>query len=169
MEKELAAKAKKGDKEAFCRLYGLYKNKLYRYAYYRLGNPQDAEDAVADAVVSAFEQIKSLRNTKAFSPWIFKILRASCSKYIKLQITQRETENIEDLENTQSVSQSLSNESTELCEALNILKPQEKEIVLLSVVAGFNSREIAEITGLTASNVRSKLSRSLAKMRSFLQ
>jgi RNA polymerase sigma-70 factor (ECF subfamily) len=56
----------------------------------------------------------------------------------------------------------------ELAEALAILKDDEREIVLLSVVAGLTSNEIAKHTLLQPGAVRSKLSRSLAKMREFL-
>ncbi len=42
-EKQLIHSAGKGDKEAFAKLYGLYKDRLYRYAYYRLGNSCDAK------------------------------------------------------------------------------------------------------------------------------
>lgn len=168
-QKDLVNKAKQGDKDAFCTLYNLYKDKLYRYAYYRLGNADDAEDAVADTIVSAFEQIKLLKNANSFSSWIFKIHHLTCSKYIKSQITQRETVNIADLENSNSFSQSMSNDKTELSEALNQLKADERELVLLSVVAGLSSKEIARITDLASGSVRSKLSRTLAKMRNFLE
>lgn len=167
-EKQLVNKARQGDKESFCHLYAVYKDRLYRYAYYRLGNTADAEDAVADTIVSAYEQISSLRKNSAFCSWIFRILYANCSRYIQLQIQQRETVNIEDLENSISFSQSISNEKSDICQALDILNDDEKELVLLSVVAGLTSSEIADLTKLKAGSVRSKLSRSLAKMRGFL-
>ena len=37
-ESELIKNAQKGDKNAFCELYELYKNRLYRYAYYKLSS-----------------------------------------------------------------------------------------------------------------------------------
>ncbi|MCM1285122.1 MAG: RNA polymerase sigma factor [Acetobacter sp.] len=168
-QKNLVNKAKNGDKDAFCALYNSHKDKLYRYAYYRLGKADDAEDAVSDTIVCAFERISTLRNANSFSSWIFKIHYSNCSKYIKSQIAQRETVNIADLENSNSFSQSISNDKTELSEALNQLKSDERELVLLAVVAGLNSKEIARITDLTSGSVRSKLSRSLAKMRNFLE
>jgi RNA polymerase sigma-70 factor (ECF subfamily) len=57
----------------------------------------------------------------------------------------------------------------ELEEALEQLTEQEREIVLMAVVGGLKSPEIAEATGLTAGSVRSKLSRSLSKMRRYLE
>lgn len=66
-EKELVLKAQAGNVDAFCILYRKYKRKLYSYAFYKLGNEQDAEDAVSDCVLSAFEQIGSLKKAEAFS------------------------------------------------------------------------------------------------------
>lgn len=168
-EKELVKKAKKGDKEAFCRLYSLYKDRLYRYAYYRLGNADDAQDAVSDCIVSAYEQIKNLRKPEAFPSWIFRILHAACSSYVKLQIKQRECESVDTVKSSSNLFVTIDESKTELCQALDMLSGDEKEIVLLSVVAGITSKEISKVTGLTAGSVRSKLSRSISKMRNFLE
>ena len=168
-EHDLVKKAKQGDKEAFCQLYSMYKDRLYRYAYYRLGNNDDAQDAVSDCIVSAFEQIKNLHRVEAFPAWIFKILSSACSSYVKQQISQRESENIDTVKDSTNLFVTMDESKTELCQALDILSSDEKEIVLLSVVAGFTSKEIAKVTGLAAGSVRSKLSRSLSKMRDFLE
>lgn len=168
-EKELVKKAKQGDKNAFCRLYGLYKDRLYRYAFYRLGDPEDAQDAVSDCIVSSFEQIKNLRSADAFHSWIFRILHITCIKYVKQQINARETSDIDDFKNSAELSHNDSNTSSELKEALEILTDEEREIVLLCVVAGLTSKETARLVDMTSGGVRSKLSRSLRKMRDFLE
>lgn len=167
-EKELVSSAKRGDSAAFCALYEIYKDKLYHYAYYKLGNPHDAEDAVQNCVMSAFQQISKLKKESAFPSWIFKILHYTCANAITMQIQQRNTSDIDDYRNALSTESFGTYQSTELQEALSKLSEEERNVVLLSVVAGFKSKEVAEITGLTAGNVRQKLSRSLAKMRSEL-
>lgn len=160
-------KAKKGDNDAFLCLYQMYRDKLYHYAWYRIGNSEDAMDAVSDTVLSAFEQIKSLKNPKAFSSWLFAIHRVSCNKYIKSIIAKKNEDDIETLElESKSTNDDL---SLELREALSRLDQQEREIVLLSIVSGFTSEEIGRIIGLKAGSVRSKQSRALAKMRTFLE
>lgn len=167
-EKNLVNSAKNGDKSAFAQLYELYKDRLYRYAFYRLGSHQDAQDAVCDTVLLAYEEIGNLRKASAFSSWIFKIQSAVCSKYIDSQVKQRQNADIDDFKNSAKVSNCINTHTAELQEGLNILNEQERNIVLLSVVAGFNSNEISKITGLTPGSVRSNLSRSLTKMRNFL-
>lgn len=66
-ERELVLMAKNGDVDAFCALYDIYKDRLYGYAYYKLENCSDAEDAVQSCVLSAFQQIGMLKRAEAFS------------------------------------------------------------------------------------------------------
>lgn len=171
MDERLVNDAIAGSKEAFCALYGAYKDKLYRYALYRLGDPSDAEDAVSECVLAAWQSIGSLRSGKAFASWIFRILSNCCASHIRKTINARDrldrlSKEAPDITGGNvSPSPSL---SAELTEALMQLNAEEREIVLLSVIGGLNSSEISSLTGLTSGSVRSKLSRSLAKMRDFL-
>lgn len=168
-EKELVKAAQKGDKGAFCELYNMYNKRLYKYAFYKLNNTDDAQDAVMDCVVSAFEQIKNLRKAEAFPAWIFKILYSCTAKYTAAQIDVRQSQEYDDCVQPFAASYQMSAESLELKSALNRLDSSEKEIVLLCVVAGLNSKEAGRLVKMSAGSVRSKLSRSLAKMRDYLE
>ena len=84
-ESEFIKNAQKGDKNAFCELYELYKNRLYRYAYYKLSAKQTQRTPFMDCILCAWQGIKQLKKAEAFSAWIFKILRSSCAKYIDYQ------------------------------------------------------------------------------------
>ena len=165
-EKSLALRASQGDKEAFAALYMLYRDDLYRYAYYKLGSSEDARDAVSECIVSAFESIGSLRSAGSFKPWIFRILYRSCAVCIAQQSEQSGRADISELDKLPSEDSGI---SAELKEAFGVLSPQDRDIVLLSSLGGYNSREISAMTGIGAVTVRSRLSRSLKKMRSFLE
>ena len=54
--------AKKGDTEAFAKLYSLVYKDMYHIALYSLRNSQDASDAVSEAVLDAFSSIGNLRS-----------------------------------------------------------------------------------------------------------
>jgi RNA polymerase sigma-70 factor (ECF subfamily) len=180
-ELKLIQKAGMGDREAFCSLYELYRQRLYKYAYYRLGNPEDAEDAVSECVLSAWRQISGLKKPEAFQGWIYKILSANCGKMIREKIAGREREEklqaacAEQAGNPGSTgewsesSEQLNTVSVELKEALGHLAEDEQEVVLLTVVAGLTSREAGRICGMTPGGVRSKQSRALKKMREYLE
>ncbi len=155
-----------GDAEAFGELYGLFSNDLYRYACYVLGSRQLAQDAVQDAVFAAFSQISSLRNQDAFKAWLFKILSTVCKKYISEKTRQRGTVPFDDLmEETLEAQPSTQEPAFELEDVLLCLANDEREIVLLSVLQGYKSGEISTILDCPAGTVRSKLSRSLKKLR----
>lgn len=164
-EKALVKGAKAGDKNAFCQLYMAYNNKLYRYAYYKLGNADDAQDAVSDCIVEAFESIHTLKNEGAFSSWIFKIMYRSICSAIK---TQSANSKLDEIDNA-NVSYTISYESAELREALSKLSQEEQDIVLLSIVGGYSSKDISNIMGIKPATIRSKQSRALNKMREFLE
>ena len=88
-EKTLVKSASAGDKNAFAALYMRYRDDLYRYAYFRLGNADDAHDAVSMCIVAAYEGIYSLRSAAAFKSWIFRILYYACARLIAEQSEQR--------------------------------------------------------------------------------
>ena len=159
-EKLLARQASAGDKEAFAALYMRYRDDLYRYAYFRLGNEEDARDAVSACIVEAYEGA-------AFKLWIFRILYRCCCRYIAQQNDMRN--NRADVEELQKLPAENSAISPEVKEAFGILDPCDRDIVLLSVIGGYNSPEIAAMTGLNPSTVRSRLKRALAKMKQFLE
>ena len=91
---ERVRQAQAGDVDAFCALYTAYQQKLFHYAYYKLGNVQDAEDVVQDCMLTAFEQLGMLKKPEAFGSWLFSILYHGCAGAIKEQITRRNQSDI---------------------------------------------------------------------------
>ena len=167
---ELITMAKAGSAEAFGELYELYYKEMYCYACCVTGNEIIAQDAVSDAVLSAFRQIKSLKNEKAFKGWIFKILCASCKRYYTDEQKRKNLVYLDD--DGGGVSEPVSFESIELSvelkNALENLSTEEREIVLLSILGDYKSHEIADMLGCPPSTVRSKLKRALKKLRNIL-
>ena len=161
--------AKTGNARSFAMLYEKYAKQLYLYAYKFLENREDAEDAVSQASLSVYRNIKNIRNSGSFKAYYFKALSNCCRDIISKNkftvVGPEETENLTDGGGTESSVI----EKSMLDSALSSLSESEREIVLLAVVSGFTSAEISKITGLTGGSVRSKLSRSLAKLRSLLE
>lgn len=168
----LVKKARRGDVEAFTELYRTVYKRLYQYALYTLGNPQDAEDVVSDAVVDAFEGIKKLKKPEAFDTWFFRILQAKCNRKLRDIIAARNVIDFDSyLENNHPASDAeiseLSRvvESMYLQDAFSILDATEHEIINLHIILGYTTSEIATLLHLKESTVRSKESRALKKIR----
>lgn len=165
MSTDIIKKARAGDKQAFAQLYLQHKDSLFRYAYFKLGNAQDAQDAVADCIAEAYAGIARLKSEKAFVSWLFQILYRKCCAILTRNSARKDELSLDDSE----IPVADSHLAPELEEALAILSAEEKDIVLLAVVSGYKTREIADLLKLNHATVRSKLSRALAKMKSFLE
>lgn len=140
---------------------------LYRFALYTLGNPQDAEDAVSEAVVDAYQGFQKLRNQESFRPWIFKILSVKCKRKLKEYVNK--TLELGDSFEDKSQREWNIEESQDVRDAFFTLNKEERLIVAMSVFGGYNSREMGEILRLREGTVRSKLSRALDKMQKKLE
>lgn len=168
---ELVTLAKSGDAEAFGELYEIYNKEMYRYACCVTGSKELAEDAVSDAVLSAFEQIGSLKKPEAFKGWLFRILCAACKRRYtesrqKTALVYLDDENRSENDPDKTYDFDL---SIDLRKALDSLGEDEREIITLKVIGNYKSHEIAKITGYPASTVRSKLKRALKKMKDRLE
>ena len=161
----IVKRAVKGDDDAFKILYeDLYKD-MYRIAYYKLQNKEDAEDVVSEAVFDMYKGIHKLKDLSAYRAWAMKILSVKCSVKLK-EYCQNRTEDIEEIDLQSAYD--VENEGVlraDIMHALDILSEEEKTIVLCSAVAGMSSEEICKVTNLKSGTIRSKLSRALDKLR----
>ena len=78
----LIKKAKKGDEEAFFKLIEINKNSLYKAGKSILNNDEDVADAIQETVISAYRNIKSLKDNSYFKTWLTKILINKCKDII---------------------------------------------------------------------------------------
>ena len=167
---QLVSEAQAGSRAAFGALYESLAGDLYRMALYTLGNRQDAEDAVADTFAEAWKGIKNLREPEAFRSWMFRILSARCKRQIGKIMTRRNEIDLDSYyETAQEAIPEGATRKVELDEALGRLAPEDRQIVLLSVLEGYTMREIAGMLSLPQGTVSSKLSRALKKLRAQLQ
>ncbi|MBS4985059.1 MAG: RNA polymerase sigma factor [Hungatella hathewayi] len=140
---------------------------LYRFALYTLGNPQDAEDVVSDAVVDAYQSYGKLRNQEAFRAWIFKILTAKCKRKLKEYVNK--TVELEESGLAQEDREWTVEESQDVRDAFFTLSEEERLIISMSVFGGYNSKEIGKSLLIRDTTVRSKLSRAFDKMQKVLE
>jgi len=148
---------------AFSEMYAQVYTDLYKFALYTLKNPQDAEDAVSEAVIAAYENIGKLRSEKAFKSWMFTILANQCKKKFS------ERKGTEELGSDIAAPEADYADRQDVVAAFGILNEEERMIVSFSVFGGYKSQEIARILQIKAATVRSKKARALEKMRQVLK
>ncbi|MDD2955909.1 MAG: RNA polymerase sigma factor [Oscillospiraceae bacterium] len=173
IDANLVTAAQSGDQESFAQLYQCVGDGLYKYALYSLGNAHDAEDAVSETFVEAWRGLKNLREPAAFQGWIFKILSIRIKRRVAGYIRQRSTFDIDDFIASPQLATGdpgpASLEKVELLRALETLKPEERMIVVLNVLHGYTTKQIAEMLRCPHGTVSSKLHRALQKLRNLLE
>ena len=83
MNEILIRKAKKGDKDAFCRLIDENVQSMYKVAAAYLKNDEDVADAIQDTILSCYENLKSLKQNcgkSRLSRYLKKLLQLFCRK-----------------------------------------------------------------------------------------
>lgn len=78
---ELIKEAQKGDKEAFTQAILLIKNNLYKIAKMRTSDEEAIKDIMQETMLSAYKNIKKLKEPIKFKAWAVKILINNCNKY----------------------------------------------------------------------------------------
>lgn len=82
--------------EAFARMVQEYMPNLYRLALGILHNRDDAEDAVSESVLKAFEKIHTLRKRGSFQAWIMQITANEAKRIYAKNKKLSPVENVED-------------------------------------------------------------------------
>ena len=82
MNEFLIRKAKKGDKDAFCRLMDMHVQCMYKIAISYLKNDEDVADAIQDTILSCYENLPGLRKNNYFKTWMIRILINKCKDII---------------------------------------------------------------------------------------
>ena len=161
-ETVLIRRAKHGDTKAFSQLYARIYKDLYKFAYYMMKQQQDAEDAVSDTVLAAYENIHKLKKEESFRNWMFTILANTCRRKLKKQERNAELEDNLAAEETDYA------QTQDVREAFGRLETKDRLIVGWSVLGGYSSDEIGNMLGMNAATVRSRKSRALGRLRQML-
>ncbi len=150
--------------QKFTELYSIVYEELYRFAFCMMRQSHDAEDAVSEAVVLAYENIQSLRKEEAFRSWIFQITANVCKRKLKdkSRLEVELTENQRLYEEDRELQLDIHNALFELSE-------EERCIVAMSALGGYNSVEIGTMMNLNSNTVRSKRKRAIEKLGAIMK
>jgi RNA polymerase sigma-70 factor (ECF subfamily) len=168
----LVIASQRGDSEAFGKLYDIFVDPLYRYAYYRAG-AAEAEDLIELVFLKSWENIKQYRpRERSFSSWIFRIAHNVVVDFYRSQRPQDElSENIID-HREEADSRALANrrfDNEVLGKAMLELKDRYRQIIILKFMNDLTNEEIGYITGRSQAALRILQFRALRKLRRILE
>ncbi len=169
---ELIRRLASGDEGALEIIYGRYGRPCYALARRILNDPQLAEDVVQQVFLALWQGTGYDPARGAVSTWLLSVTHHKAVDAVRRESTRRRRLS-EDQVMLDLVSASpgpddeawatLRAERTR--EALSILPPEQREVLLIAYYGGYTQREIAEMTGMPLGTVKSRTLAALRKLR----
>lgn len=140
-------------------------NDAYRLATWFLGDPVAAEDAVADAVLRAWERRRDLRDPGAADAWFGRILVNACRNELRRRARRPGVTLVEPTAGAEPDPAGVTADRDELARALARLTPDEQIVLALRYGRELTVPEIAGRTSVSDGTVKSRLHYALGHLR----
>jgi RNA polymerase sigma-70 factor (ECF subfamily) len=166
----LVTQAISGDVEAFGELYTNHVTKIYRYVYYNVHDKEHTEDITQEVFLKAWKAIGSCRGKeKTFSSWLYRIAHNLIVDKLRKSQKQssREAELPEDIRDT-SDRMEISLEQRDLLKVIDVLSPNQRQVIVMKFIEEMDNREIAETMGKSTGAIRILQMRALETLRKTL-
>ncbi len=154
-----------GRKQRFDRLVGVWHRDMYRYAVWLCRDPAIAEDVVQEAMLRAWKSLDGLRDDAAAKQWVLTIVRRENARYFERK--RLETVDIDNLTASQAVMLAESSDSDldDVRQAIYRLEDDYREPLVLQVLMGHSTKEIAELMDIKPGAVLTRLHRARHKLK----
>lgn len=158
-----AAMAKR--KTRFDRLISQLYPDMYRFAVWLNGDTSIAEEVVQEALLRSWKSLDALRDDDAAKPWVLTIVRRENARYFERK--RLEMVDIDELTPAQSakIAESDDTDRDDLRQAISRLDADYREPLVLQVLMGHSTKEIAEIMGIKPGAVLTRLHRARHKLK----
>jgi len=170
-----------GDVNAFEELVLAYEKNVYNLALRMTGNQEDAADMAQEAFIKAFNSLENFRGDSKFSVWLYRIVSNVCLDFLRkrnrrptvsLSVEDDGGDDVQlDLpDESQSPDVILQQKMTReaVRRGLELLPEEHRQILLLREIQGLSYDEIAQVLGLEAGTVKSRIFRARKKLCAFL-
>ncbi len=175
-EQEWIRRAQSGEIGAFDALVRAYETLAFRAAYLITHDEQEAADAAQDAFVRAYRALDSFRLGEPFRPWLMRIVTNQALNRIEAQkrrgkMTDRYMHAMNESTDSPAAQRHLETreQNERLMRAVSRLKPDEQTLITLRYFLELPENEVAQALNIPLGTVKSRLHRTLAKLRAVIQ
>jgi RNA polymerase sigma factor (sigma-70 family) len=162
------AEAAAGDANALAHIVGAHHDDMARICYVICGDQDMAQDAVQAAWPIAWRKLGTLREPERLRPWLMAVAANEARQMLRRQrrhqVVEIEVADVGSADGDPAANSAL----TDLAIAMRRLSADDRALLALRHVAGFDATEIGRELGMSASGVRSRLARLLERLRSEL-
>lgn len=169
---ELVRRVLDGETDVFAVLVGRYRERFGRYALHMLGNREDAEEALQDAMLRAYRSLGQCAEPARFEAWLFMIVANRCRTRVVRRSRYQQTFVPDD--GTVTVAQddrTLDRLAWDdaVSQALARLEPDQREAFLLKHAEDLSYEEMAALTGAGVSALKMRVKRAVERLRAMLE
>ena len=183
-DRELVASAQRGETAAFDPLVRKYTPKLYSLVFNMTANHEDTNDILQDVFARAYRNLKRFQGRSSFYTWIYSISVNMTLNFLKKRNRDRKKISLDDrlvsVEESRELQESSpsSNPVREveirelnerLSRALQQLSHDHRAVVTMFDIMGLSHNQIAEIMGVSAGTVRSRLFYAHRQLQTYLE
>ena len=181
-EQELVQRLQAGDAETFDALFRQYFQKVFRQATHLLGNAAEAEEVVQEVFLAVYEKAHTFRGEAAFTTWLYRLTTNAAFSRLRRRKRSHEVA-IEDylpqfqpdghhlvrpvVDWSANLEERLADAQLQqlLRQAIELLQPLDKAVLVLSDFEDLSNKEIGEALGLTVLAVKARLHRARLCLR----
>ena len=171
MQRDLVVRAQGGDIDAFSALTAARTDRLYSVARLILRDDERAADAVQDALLQAWLDLRGLRDPDRFEAWLHRSLVRACYRAAKrhrsrqiLETSVAWTTSSTTLDGPASVDV-----RDQLERGFRRLSPEQRSVIVLHHYLGLTLVEAADVLAIPLGTMQSRLSRATQAMRASLE
>jgi RNA polymerase sigma-70 factor (ECF subfamily) len=179
---ELLAAHVDGDPDAFGELFARHRDRLWAVALRTLGNPEDAADALQDALIAAFRRAGSFRGEAAVTTWLHRIVVNACLDRVRAAKVRAADPLPDDLERhvrdgglATASPDAGPEDAAEAAErrrlilaALATLPADQRAALVLVDMEGYPVAEVAQMLDCAVGTIKSRCSRGRARLAELL-
>jgi RNA polymerase sigma-70 factor (ECF subfamily) len=170
-DRELIDRHTAGDRDAFAELVRRHRDRLWRVALRTLGNPDDAADALQDALLSAYRAAGTFRGDAAVTTWLHRIVVNACLDLVRRRGSRPTSPLDETVADSRPAPDALEahETATDVLAALRTLPVEQSAAIVLVDVEGYPVAEVAAMLEVPVGTVKSRCARGRARLAERLQ
>jgi RNA polymerase sigma-70 factor (ECF subfamily) len=167
---ELLGRHVAGDPEAFGVLFERHRDRLWAVAVRTLRDPEEAADALQDAMIAAFQRADSFRGDSAVTTWLHRIVVNAALDRVRRRAARPTAAARQDDEALATVGQSLADPSgssdtaIDVRAALRHLVPEQQAAIVLVDMLGYPVADAADVLSVSEGTVKSRAARGRARL-----
>ena len=162
-----------GDQQAYAALVNRYQNYVFTLALRFTKNREDAEEVSQDIFIKAYRALADFRGASKFSTWLYTIVNTTCITFLrkkKLEVHSLDNERVFEVADNQDSGMRANmveqkSRINMVHQAIQLLAPDDAEIITLFYKAEQSLDEIAQVLGIEPNTAKVRLHRARTRLK----